>query len=471
MIFSKPTIQWLYTLILCFAFYAPMNAHAAKTFNAEHYTLDNGLEVVVIPNDRVPVITHMVWYRVGAADEPEGVSGIAHFMEHLMFKGSKGLKPGEFSEIIRGLGGNDNAFTSQDYTAYFQSIAAEHLETVMRMEAGRMRSMNPPPAQFKSEHKVILEERSQRIDNNPASLLGEKMNEALYPDHPYGDPVIGWRDEMESLTWDDAKTFYDQWYAPNNAILVVSGDVTGEQVLTLAKEIYGPLETANIPLRKRYKEPQDGLPLSIKYEDASVRQPTVQRTWIVPSYRQNPMDSLAFQVMADIIGQGSSARLYQSLVVEQKIASAAGLSYQSDAWDNGTISAYAVPLPDVTLDVLEAAIVAEIKKLADENVTQTEVDEAISRLQNEAIYARDSVSGPAMIFGHALATGSKIDDVEYWSDNLESVTAAHIQNVVQNYLLPDAPEFKNAVTGYLLPAAAAPITGTPADLETQDGAL
>jgi zinc protease len=206
-----------------------------KVFNAEHFTLQNGMQVVVIPNHRVPVITHMVWYRVGAADDPVGKSGIAHFLEHLMFKGTDTLAPGEFSKIIRGLGGNDNAFTSQDYTAYFQSISVDHLEKVMTMEASRMRGMNVPAAEVESERQVIIEERRERIENDPRAWLGEQMRYALYPNHPYGTPNIGWQSEMASLTWDDAKGVYDTWYAPNNAILVIAGDVTMEQVKPLAE--------------------------------------------------------------------------------------------------------------------------------------------------------------------------------------------------------------------------------------------
>lgn len=459
-------IRWgkiyLFVALIIGAFCLPLApAYADKVFNAEHYTLDNGMEVVVIPNHRAPVITHMVWYRVGAADEPEGISGIAHFMEHLMFKGSEGLEPGEFSTIIRSLGGNDNAFTSQDYTAYYQSIASEHLETVMKMEAGRMRGMNPPPDQFASEHKVILEERSQRIDNNPASLLGEKLNAALFENHPYGDPVIGWRDEMETLTWDDAKTFYDQWYAPNNAILVISGDVTGEQVLRLAKEIYGVLPPGNIPVRNRVKTGAETDIKTVRVEHPSIRQPSIQRSYIVPSYRQNPVDSLALQVLEEIVGGGSSSRLYKSLVIEQKIASSAGLFYRGDAWDNGTLTIYGSPLPNSSVEEVEQALLIEIQKVADEGVREEELKDAKSRMQSEAIYARDSLQGPAMIFGYSLITGSMMDDIEYWPDHIEQVTAAQVQAAAQKYLIPSSPDFINAVSGYLLPTPE-----TPAETES-----
>ncbi len=425
---------------------------AEKTFNAAHFTLDNGMEIVVIPNHRAPVVTHMVWYRVGAADEPEGKSGIAHFLEHLMFKGSDGLAPGEFSEIIRALGGNDNAFTSQDYTAYFQSIAAEHLETVMRMEAGRMRGLTLSEKDFLSEQNVILEERSQRIDNNPPSLLNVKLSEALYRDHPYGDPVIGWRGEMEALSWEDAKGFYDQYYAPNNAILVVSGDVTGEHVLTLAQEIYGTFEQRPVPERKRVKSFDKPAEPFVTVSHPAVRQPTIQRSFIVPSYRQNPLDSLALQVLEEIVGASSTSRLYKALVIDQKLASGAGLSYRGNAWDSAELTIYAQPLPGITHDFLETAMNAELQKIAKEGISEEELKSAISRLQNQAIYARDSLTGPAMIFGYSLITGSRMDDVERWPQNIALVSAKQIQEVAQKYLMPDGAGFKNAATGYLLPA-------------------
>ncbi|MEM7679568.1 MAG: pitrilysin family protein, partial [Pseudomonadota bacterium] len=194
-----------------------------KVFNAEYFKLENGMDVVVIPNHRTPVITHMVWYKVGSADEKPGHSGLAHFLEHLMFKGSLGFGPGEFSRAVKALGGNDNAFTSRDFTAYFQSVASQHLELVMRMEAGRMRKLNTPIEEVNAERKVVQEERRQRTDNNPQGRFREALNNALYVNHPYNRPVIGWGHEIAELSWQSAKAFYDQYYGPNNATLVVSG--------------------------------------------------------------------------------------------------------------------------------------------------------------------------------------------------------------------------------------------------------
>ncbi|GJL86065.1 MAG: peptidase M16 [Micavibrio sp.] len=425
-----------------------------KVFNAETFKLDNGLEIIVIPNHRTPVVTHMVWYKVGGADETQGKSGIAHFMEHLMFKGSTGLASGEFSKTVRKLGGNDNAFTGQDYTAYFQSIAVEHLEKIMTMEAGRMRGMNPPLQEVESERKVILEERRQRTDNDPRGRFGEQMNAALYVNHPYGTPVIGWFHEMEKLTWDDAKTFYDKWYGPNNAILIVSGDVTGAEVHELAKKIYGPLKRVEtIPERNRTISPPLHAQTKVLQRHPAIAQAIIQRNYRVPSYRQNKKDSLALQVIEEIMGGGATSRLYKSLVIEQKLATSASMSYRADSWDDTTLTVYAAPAPGKHPEEVERALEQELRKLVSAGITEDELQDAKTRMQDAAIYARDSLSGPAMAFGHALATGSTVDDVEYWPQRIEEITAEQAQNVAQRFLDPDGKYDHPPVTGYLLPPA------------------
>lgn len=427
---------------------------SGKVFDAKTTTLENGLQVVVVENKRVPVVTHMIWYRVGAADEPRGKSGIAHFLEHLMFKGSEGLKPGEFSKVVRNLGGNDNAFTSQDYTAYFQSIASEHLEKVMTMESGRMRGMLAPEDEVTSERKVILEERSQRTDNDPRAQFAESLNAALFVNHPYGTPVIGWAHEMETLSQKDAKDFYQLWYAPNNAILVVSGDVIAEDVFDLAQKTYGTLEKVEaLPKRERTVSPPLVGTKTLSFSDKTIRQPVFQRVFRAPSFRADKEQSLALQVLEDIVGAGSTSRLYKSLVIGQKLATSAGLSYDGTAWDDGTITLYASPADGVDMDKLQSAIDAELQKLISEGITEQELNDSLTRLQAEAIYARDSLSGPAMIIGYSLVTGSTLDDIEYWPRDIAKVTAAQIKDVAGQYLDTNASGARY-VTGYLLPPAA-----------------
>lgn len=451
----------LLVLILPLTLTVPAMAQPApetrnRVFNAETFTLANGMPVVVIPNHRVPVITHMVWYRVGAADEQPGKSGIAHFLEHLMFKGTDTMAPGEFSKTIRALGGNDNAFTSQDYTAYFQSISVDHLEKVMTMEASRMRGLNPPESDFLSERQVIIEERRERVENDPRSWLAEQMRYALFPNHPYGVPVIGWHSEMAALTWADAKAVYDTWYAPNNAILIVAGDITAEQLKPLAEKIYGVLKPETVPERQWRTIPPLPGSYRVVVHHPTFRQPMWQRYYRAPSFRQNKQDALALQVLENIMSGGAATRLYKALVVEQKIATNASLGYNADAWEDATISAGAVPADGNTVDDVEKAIEDQFRLLIREGVTESELREAKTRMKDAADYARDSLAGPAMVIGAALASGATLDDVEYWPYDIEQVTAAQVQDVAKRFLNPDNMGQRPHVTGLALPPPPAP---------------
>lgn len=453
---------------------ATETAARKKVLGAESFTLANGMQVVVVPNHRAPVITHMVWYRVGAADDPVGQSGIAHFLEHLMFKGTETMAPGEFSKIVRGLGGNDNAFTSQDYTAYFQSLSVDHLERVMTMEADRMRGMKVPESELLSERQVILEERRERVENEPRAWLGEQMRYALFPNHPYGTPNIGWHDEIAALEWPAVKSVYDTWYAPNNAVLVIAGDVTMDVVKPLAEKIYGVLKPETVPERKwRHIPPLPG-EYRVDMTHPTFRQPLWQRFYRAPSFRQNKADSLALQVMENILSGGAATRLYKALVVDQKIATSASLSYMSDAWDDATISIGAMPVDGVSMTDLENAIEAELRKLIRDGVADTELAEAKTRMKDAADYARDSLTGPAMVIGSALVTGGTLDDVEYWPYDIETVTAAQVQDVARRFINPDDTAMRPPVTGIALPPPpeeTAPANdNTPAAEEPADAA-
>lgn len=425
---------------------------AAQTFGAQTFTLKNGMDVVVIPNHRTPVVTHMVWYRVGAADELPGLSGLAHYLEHLLFKGTHKLAPGEFSKIVKTLGGNDNAFTGQDYTAYFQSIAVEHLPRVMEMEADRMLNLLVPPDHYASEKQVIIEERRQRTENDPRALFGEQMQSMLFVNHPYGTPVIGWMKEMSSYEWPDVKAFYDKWYAPNNAILIVSGDITAEKLKPLAEKYYGVLPRKNVPARVRSAVPPAPSPVSMTFRHDTIHQPVFQKIYVAPACNGAKDDCLALQVLEDILSGGPTTRLYKSLVVEQKKASSVGFSYSGDALDYGTIRVYGVPSGNTLPSELDGLIETEIAAVIEKGVTEAEVTESIARMKDEAVFARDSVSGPAMIFGHILATGGTVADVENWADDIGTVTAEDVQRVAKTYLSANAPWLRPAVTGYLLPA-------------------
>ena len=419
---------------------------AASVFEPTVFTLDNGLEVVVIENHSAPVVTNMVWYRVGSADEEPGVSGIAHFLEHLMFRGTDTRAPGEFSQIVARLGGEENAFTSPDATAYYQSVAAEHLETVMALEADRMANLRLDEPIVLAERDVIIEERNQRIENDPGSRLWEMLRAALYLHHPYGTPTIGWAHEMSKLTPDDARRFYDTWYRPNNAILVVAGDVTPDQVRALAEKYFGPIPPGDLPPRHRVTEPVHSAPHRVVLESADVEQPSWTRLYLAPSYRTaEGNEAYALEVLAEIIGEGSTSRLYQDLVVDRSIAAYAGASYSPDLYDLSSFTIHAVPVPGGDMAAVEAAIDAAIAQLIDSGVTEDEVTRAIARLQAEAIKARDSISGPAHLVGRALAAGESIEDIETWPDRIGAVTVADVNNAARHLF-----DINQSATGLLL---------------------
>jgi len=456
--YIKPMFIVRYFLILCIFVLCHISfatAQDKKIFNAEEFMLENGMRVVVIPNHRIPVVMHMVWYAVGAADEPHGQSGVAHFLEHLMFKGSEGLASGEFSRTIQKLGGQDNAFTGQDYTAYYQSISKEHLGRVMQMEAGRMRGMAPSLPDVESERSVVLEERSQCTDNNPSAQFSEHLQTALYVHHPYGSPVIGWRHEIESLQWDQVKAFYDTHYAPNNAILVVSGDVTGDEVFTLAQKHYGALKSRILPERVRTQSPPLSATPVLTMHHPNVKQAQYRLLLRVPSCRQNREACLALEVLENIMSGGATSRLYDSLVVQKKIASHVGVFYSAERWDDAFLALYATPVAGQDIEATQRALDQELEILLENSVTQEEVDRAISRIQAASIYARDSLSGPAMTLGSAMITGSKLEDIEYKARDIANVTAEQIYTIVQDYLNLENPETLK-VRGYLLPAAFEP---------------
>ncbi len=420
----------------------------AEVFGAETFTLSNGMEAVVISNHRAPIVSHYVWYRAGAADEPPGKSGIAHFLEHLMFKGTDTVPPGEFSRTVARLGGRDNAFTSQDYTAYFQSIARDRLEDVMRLEADRMQNLTLSDEVVLPERDVILEERGRVIESDPSRRLSEEMSAALYVHHPYGTPIIGWRHEMEELTREDALDWYRTWYSPQNAILVVSGDITVEELKPLAEEIYGVIPARDISERVRVAEPQLLSDRRVIVRDENVRQPRLQRRYLAPGGgEEGDRYGYALQLLADILGGGQSSRLYTRLVIDGELASQAWAYHAAPRLDLSEMVFGLDPRGDTAVETLEAALQAEIDLLLAEGVSEDELARAKRRILADAIYARDSVSWPARVIGQALTTGNTVADVEAWPEKIEAVTVEDMTAAIER-VFRDKP----SVTGLLLPA-------------------
>jgi zinc protease len=420
---------------------------ASLRFGAEGFTLANGLQVVVIPNHRATVVTQMVWYKVGGADEPRGKSGIAHFVEHLMFRGTKEVPPGMFSRLVAQNGGRDNAFTAEDYTAYHQTVALDRLPLVMKLEADRMANLVITDAVVLPEREVIIEERRSRIDNSPAALLNEQVNAAIYLHHPYRIPTIGWEHEMQLLSTQDALDHYRTWYAPNNAVLVIAGDITMAQLKPLAEQYYGPIAAKPVPVRNRVTEPPKAATTRLESRSPRVTQASWTRSYLAPSYTGGETKhAYALQVLAQIVGDGPTSRLHRSLVLDQKIAQSAGAYYDPGSVDLTTFGFYASPRDDISVDAVERAVEAEIKKLLADGVTREEVERAKSRMVAAAVYSRDSLSGPANIFGAALATGRSIEDVEAWPERIAKVTVEEV-NEAAKYVVRE----NVAVTGVLLP--------------------
>ncbi|HUW74007.1 MAG TPA: pitrilysin family protein [Methyloceanibacter sp.] len=426
-------------------------AVAAEKATSEHvreFTLANGLHVVVIPDHRAPVVTQMVWYRAGAADEPPGSSGIAHFLEHLMFKGTDKIPTGQFSKIIARNGGEDNAFTNHDVTAYFQRVAKDRLPTVMEMEADRMANLRLTPEDVATERDVILEERRSRVDNDPGSILQEQMMAALYRNHPYGIPIIGWEHEIRALNRDDAFAFYRRFYAPENAILVVAGDVEQGEVRALAEKTFGKIPRhGEIKTRTRPIEPEhDGL-VRVTLEDRRAGRTTVQRYYIAPSYASaEPGEAEALDLLMRIAAHGATSRIYKRLVMEQKAAASAGGWYTDSGLDSGRIGFYAIAGAADTPEDIEAAIEGVIEELREDGVTQAELDRARASQIAEFVYNSDSISRMARQYGWRLAAGMSVEDVEEWPDRLKQVTLDDIRAVARKYLVEN-----NAVTGILTP--------------------
>jgi len=411
-----------------------------------NFRLDNGMEVVVIEDHRAPVVTHMVWYRVGAADEPWGHSGIAHFFEHLMFKATGTITDGAFSKIVAANGGSDNAFTSHDYTAYFQRIAADRLGLVMGMEADRMRNLALSDEVIATERDVILEERNQRTDNSPQGLFAEQMNAALYMNHPYGVPTIGWRHEIEELNLADANAFYARYYAPDNAILVVAGDVSAERVRELAQTFLGPLEPSGRPADARPQEPPQLAPRRIEMRDERVRQPFVRRIYLVPTYNpSNRREAAALSVLSDVLGDGITSRLAQALQLDQKVAIDSGSYYSASRRDQTSFNLYGVPVPGKDLATVEAAIDAVIAELVANGPTEEELSRVKRLNRASLIFAQDNLSSQARLYGGALAVGRTVADVQGWPAVLEAVTAEEVRQAAEKYLVPE-----RSVTGWLM---------------------
>jgi zinc protease len=442
-----PLIRLLARFALCAVLAAPLLRVATAAPTVAQFTLDNGLMVVVVPDHRTPVVTHMLWYRIGAADDPFGKSGIAHFLEHLMFKGTAKNPAGRFSQQIAAVGGQENAFTSYDYTGYFQRTSRETLGAMMAFEADRMTGLVLTDDVIASERNVILEERNQRIDNDPSARLSEQVQAAQYLNHPYHRPSIGWRHEMETLNREDALAFYRRYYQPDNAILIVAGDVTADEVRTLAEKTYGKLEKRNpLPPRVRAQEPPQIAERRVTFADLRVTQPSLQRSYLVPSFTTaKDNEGEVLDLLAYVLGGGSNSRLFRALVVEKRLATNAGSWYSGTSLDVTRFGIYGTPAAGVALEKVEAALDAEIETLRDSGPTAEELERSKSRMIADFVYAQDNQGQLARLYGAALTTGSTVEAVLARPERLRAVTAEQVRDAARRYL-----DKRHSVTGYLV---------------------
>jgi zinc protease len=431
---------------------AVMSPAAAAVYGAKSFMLANGMQVVVIPNHRAPVVSHMVWYKVGSADEKPGKSGIAHFLEHLMFKGTPKYSGTALTDTVARNGGDQNAFTSYDYTGYYQNIAVDRLPLVMDIEADRMRNLALTEEDVATERDVIIEERRMRTDNVPAAQLAERVNASLWMTNPYGIPVIGWEAEMRALSREDAFAVYKEYYAPHNAILVVAGDITLEKLKPLAEKYYGVIpKTGEYKPRQRstFLQPRADTRVIMNHE--RVRQPQWTRQIIAPSYSiGDRKDVHALQVFSEIAGGGATSKLYRTLVVDQQVAASFGTGYSADTVSYGTFYVSLTPRPDVPWETAEAAYTKAMEALLKDGITDADVAQAKQRMVAGLAFAKDSPMRAAQAVGADLSVGKTLAEIESWPDDIGKVTAEQVRSAARKLFT----QYSTA-TGILLPPVSA----------------
>jgi zinc protease len=440
-------LRTIASLLAAALYLAAPNAHA-EVYGAQTFTLANGMQVVLIPNHRAPVVSHMVFYKVGSADEPPGKSGIAHFLEHLLFKGTPRFPEGAMTDIVARNGGNQNAFTTTDYTGYYQNIAVDRLPLMMDMEADRMRNLVLSEKDVVTEREVIIEERRMRVENSPAALLGERMAAALWMTNTYGIPIIGWEHEMRGLNLEDNLSIYKAYYAPHNAILVVAGDITMDKLKPMAEKYYGAIPKSGDPkprARPTFLYQKADTRITLHHE--RVTQPSWSRQIIAPSYNVGDRtDVHALEVFSEIIGGGSTTKLYRKLVIEDQVAASFSAGYDTDAVSYGSFFFSITPSPGVSIEQAEAAFEKALAELLANGLTDADIAQAKNRFAARLAFAKDSPMSAARGVGTSLASGISLDEIENWPDNVNKVTLAQVQAAARRLFADNS-----SVTGVLLP--------------------
>ncbi|HSS46572.1 MAG TPA: pitrilysin family protein [Burkholderiales bacterium] len=410
---------------------------AARAVTAEH-TLKNGLKVIVKEDHRSPVVVSMVWYKVGSMDEVNGTTGVAHVLEHMMFKGTKKVPSGEFSKIIAQAGGRDNAFTSKDYTAFFQQLHKSKLPLAMKLEADRMQSLELSRQEFDKEIKVVMEERRWRTDDKPQALVYEQLLAATFEAHPYRRPVIGWMNDLENMRVDDAARWYRTWYAPNNATLVVVGDVKLNEVFNLARRYFGAIKPKVLPMRKPQEEPQQTGIRRVTVK-APAKLPYLMMSYHAPVLRDTERDwePYALEILGGVLDGNESARLNRSLVRETQVASSTGVSYDSAERGPGLFYLDGVPSEGKSVADLETAIRGELQKIINDGVTNEELNRVKAQVIANEVFERDSVMAQARQIGEWEMAGLSYKTLDILVDKLKAVSAEQVQAVAKKYFNDD----------------------------------
>lgn len=435
---------------------APVVEKVTTVGKVYEYELDNGMNVLVQPDTRSPVVVSQVWYKVGSSYEYSGITGISHMLEHMMFKGTDDLAPGEFSELIAMNGGSENAATSKDYTWYFQTIASDRLELLMRLEAERMRDVVFSEEEFLKERDVVAEERRRRYEDNPQSVTYERFMAGAFVNSPYHHLPIGWMEDIQAYTVEDAKRWYEAWYAPNNATLVVVGDVEPGEVYRLAKKYFGPLQPSEIPeLKPRNEIPQLGI-RRIEVHALRARVPYLLMGYHVPvlNTTSEPWEVYALEVLAGVLDGGESARLSRNIVRGQQLAVSAGVSYNPYSRLSDVFTFAAMPVGSVSVETLEEALRKEIEKLKSETVSVEELERVKAQVVAADVYERDSMYYQAMQLGILETVGLGWRRLEEYIPGVQAVTAEQVQAVARKYLID-----RHLTVAELVPETTPEVTG------------
>ena len=408
------------------------------------FKLKNGMEVVVIENKRAPVIAQMIWYNFGSGIEKTGKSGLAHFMEHLMFKGTRKFPDNYYSNFISKIGGSENAFTSYDYTAYYQVFPKSELKKMMKMEADRMTNLTLTQENVEIEKRVILEERFQRIESDPSSKLDESMRSILFPNHYYGRPIIGWRHEIEGLSYEDVLSFYKENYKPNNAILVLSGDVDLEKAKKLSKKYFGKIRKGKQESKLEVTDPDLNTNIFVKMQHPTVKQPIWKKFYRTISYKSDIDNSIALDMGFKIVASGTSSLLYQNLVEDKKIFSVVGGYFQGLTKGEGNVYLYAISKEKKDSTEIDKIIMNEFKKIINEKLTSERFEIEKKKYFFDTIYKKDGVLNPAQIYGEALTVGLTFDDINKWQERLNNISLNDVKKALEKLY-----ENKNYVIGEL----------------------